>query len=183
MRPIARSPAVWLSLLMFLSSVSTAACDLHCWLYQTRSDCHTVSVSTTGKDTAMPMPGMDMSSPQPMTGPGVEIRSTSDDSTGTPSDMSVGLAHSQGVMERDARTNSVRRNAKTLSSCSQELCSQISASASPPSGDRSQLRPQHWIATDISSPPNPWMRLHWVRAEAPSPEIVVVVRLTATLRI
>jgi hypothetical protein len=72
----------------------------------------------------------------------------------------------------------------TLSTCTDETCSRISASASLPSADHHcQPNALRRLAIRASSPVNPWTEFPWIRPGTSPPESAAAKRLATILRI
>jgi hypothetical protein len=185
MRGILSSLAAVLSLLMVSTSVSASACDLSCWLRQTHSDCHTVGPAAASKDD-MPMPaGADMDS-----GPAESSMAPDSTVSATPAHSMPMAPQQEMAAERfvhgtrpDMRTSAMPEHSRSVSSCTHETCSQISASASPPGADHAQLDSLHWMAVSISSPVNLLTGFHWIHLGTPPPTLLSADRLITALRI
>jgi hypothetical protein len=187
MHRITSSLAGLLSLLLISSPVSAWACDLSCTLHQAHSDCHNVGSATASDDaTVMSMPpGIDMGSDQ------------TESPTGTDTVMSATPGHSMPMSPQqematqrfeqgtksDMKTAAIHVHSKSMSSCTHETCSQLSASTSPPNADHSQPNSLHWIAVSISSPVNLWVGFHWAVLRTLPSKLLTADRLITTLRI
>jgi len=185
MRRIASSLAGLLSFLLISAPVSAWACDLSCSSHQTRSDCHS-STTASKDDTAMSMPpGMDMGSDQtesPM-GPDTIMSATPGHSMPMSPQQEMTTRRLEQVSKLEMRTGAMHDHSKSVSSCTHETCSQVSASASPPGADHSQPNSLHGIASSISSPVNLWTDFYWVRLGNSPPKLLPANRLVTTLRI
>jgi hypothetical protein len=208
MRRITNSLAVPLSLLIVASSVSASSCDLACWLRRAHSDCHRGGSAATVKKTAMsgdmdmgsghggsviapdanmnPMPGHSMSSDiglgrsQSISTPQGRLNARPDRAMSMSPQME--MAPEQFVTAPQPETRRTDHSTP-LSPCTHELCSQVSASTSPPSGSQSQWNSLHWIATVILSPLNLGTSFQWIKLGIPPPKLLAADRLTTILRI
>ena len=180
MRGVANSLAALLSILIVSTSMSASACDLSCGLRQTHSDCHAASSATTDKDDVAMPSGMDMGSDQneSATGPGMSA---------VPPAHSMLMVPEMTTEQFDTKPETGRSampgHSKTGSSCARETCSQISVSASPPSGDHPQPNSPHRIAISISTPVNLRIAFYSTRVGSPPALILASDRLVTTLRI
>jgi hypothetical protein len=145
MRKIARSLPALLSIFtafaMAFAPLSASACDLSCWLGREASDCHAAVSATEGEHRMMSASSqMDMSSEM-----GTRPQDTQA-KAGSNHRVKTGAGHSMSA-QMDMVRVSLRVTAKSkvgssatfdppkrLSPCSHEMCSQASASASPPRG-------------------------------------------------
>jgi hypothetical protein len=185
-RVISSVAAALLPLLMVLSSVSAAACDLRCSLHQAYADCHTPSSSSTAasKDDTK-MSGMDM-------GPN-RVESTTGSDTGinaAPShsmSMSPQLAVATGRFEQTSQSetgrNSMPNQSRTGSSCTHGTCGQIATSTSPLNANHSQHASPHLLAISVSIPVSLGFDFHWIKPESSPPKILASDRFVTTLRI
>jgi hypothetical protein len=187
---ITSSLAVLLSLLMVSTSASASACDLSCWFYQEHSDCHTAGSAPEDQESAMSAPSnMDMGPGMNMGAAGSERMMAPDQPANAKPDhsmspkMDMTTRRFEQATKPELSTSAMPDHSMTLSSCTHETCSQISASASPPNADHSQPNSLYWIATDISNPGNLWTGFHSIRPGPPPPKILAVPHLTTTLRI
>jgi hypothetical protein len=80
-------------------------------------------------------------------------------------------------------SNGIPGHSGRLSSCTHEMCSQISASTSPPRVDRVQSNFLHGVSIHIASPVKLGTDLQWIRLGPPPPEILSAERLSTILRI
>ena len=83
------------------------------------------------------------------------------------------------VMEESA----VPDHSRTISSCTHETCSQISASTSPPKAQHSDHDALCSVASSASSLLNVRTDFHWVRPGTPPPLIATVADLATILRV
>jgi len=185
MGSITTSLATLLSFLLISAPVSAWACDLSCSSHQARSDCHS-STATSKEDTAMSMtPGMDMGSDQtegPME-PDTAISATPGHSMPMSPQQEMATRRLEQVSKIEMRTGALHDHSNTVSSCTHETCSQVSASASPPSAHHSQPSSLHRIASSISSPVNLRTDFRWVQLGTPLPKLLTAVSLITILRI
>jgi hypothetical protein len=185
MGSITTSLAALLSFLLISAPVSAWACDLSCTSHQARSDCHS-STATSKEDTAMSMtPGMDMGSDQtegPM-GPDTAMSAVPGHSMSMSPQQEMATQRFEEATKPEMRTGTLHDHSKSLSSCTHEMCSQVSASASPPGADHSPPNSLHRIASGISSPVNLWIDFHRVRLGTPLPKLLTADCLITTLRI
>ena len=185
MRSITTSLAALLALLLVSAPVSAWACDFSCSSNQARSDCHT-SATTSKDDTGMSMPlGMDMGSDQ------------NEDSIGLDTVMNAISAHSMSMSPQrerasqrfehatapEMKTGATEDHSKRMSSCTHEMCSQVSVSASPPRADLPQPCHQLSMAIRVVSPDYLHITFHRIRLETPPSKTLTPGRLTTTLRI
>ena len=208
MRRITNSLAVLLSLLMVASSVSASSCDLTCWLRRAHSDCHSLGLlrpskrppcpgtwtwgsghgeSMTAPDTNMsPMPSHSMSSgmglgrSQSMSAPQERLNARPDRAMSMSPQMEMVPERFVSATQRETRRADHR---KALSPCTHGLCSQVSASASPPGGSRSQCNSLHRTAIVILSPLHVGTGFHWIKLGIPPPKVLTADHLTTILRI
>ncbi len=159
MRSITTSLAALLSLLLISAPVSAWACDLSCSSHQARSDCHS-STATSKDDTAMSMPaGMDMGSDRtesPM-GTDMVMNATPAHAMSMALQQEMSTQRLEQVSKLETRTGAMHDHSKSVSACTHETCSQVTASASPPGADHSQPNSLHRIAGSISSHVNLWI--------------------------
>jgi hypothetical protein len=208
MRRITNSLAVLLSLLTVASSVSASSCDLTCWLRRAHSDCHRLGSAATVKKTAMsgdmdmgsghgesmtapdtnmsPMPSHSMSSgiglgrSQSMSAPQERLNARPDRAMSMSPQMEMVPERFVSATQRETRRADHR---KALSPCTHELCSQVSASTSPPSGSQSQYNSLHSTATISLSPLNLGTSFRWIKLGIAPPELLATDCLTTILRI
>ncbi len=188
MRWVTSLLAALLSLLLVSAPVSAWACDLSCSSRQVRSDCHS-STTTSKDDTAMSMPsGMDMGSDhsEGSIGPDTVINAM----PGHSMIMFPHFPHHEMITQNFEHstnlalgTRALHHHSKSVSSCTLETCSQVSASSSPPGADHSQPNSVHRTAISISSPANVWIAFHWIRPGISPPELLIADRLVTALRI
>jgi hypothetical protein len=185
MRSITTSLAALLSLLLISAPVSAWACDLSCSSHQARSDCHS-STATSKDDTAMSMPaGMDMGSDRTESpiGPDTAMSATPGHSMPMSPQQETATRRLEQVSKLETRTGAMHDHSKSVSACTHETCSQVTASASPPGADHSQPNFLHRIASSISSLVNLWPDFHWVRLGTPPPKLLTADSLISILRI
>lgn len=186
MRRISSSLAALLSLLLILTSASASVCDLPCSFHQMHPGCQPTNHRQLTNARRCPFPhGMNMGSDksESMQGPDVGIDTIADPSNSMSSRMEMAGERFERAAKPETSTNFALDHSTTVSSCVQEPCSQLSASLSPPTGDRSQFRSLYWIAISILSPLNCYIRLHRIRLETPPPIIRAADCLTTTLRV
>ena len=185
MRWVTSSLAALLSLLLVSAPVSAWACDFSCSSHQVVSDCHT-SATTNSDDAAKSMPpGMDMGSDNS------ESSMWPDTVINTMSGHSMSISGQQGMVTQrfeqvtgpEKNTGATHNHSKSVSSCTRETCSQVSASASTPGADHSQPNSLLQVAISISSPANLWISFHWIQFGTPPPKLVTPNRLVIALRI
>ena len=208
MRRITNSLAVSLSLLIVANSVSASSCDLACWLRRAHFDCHSVGSAATVKKTGMSR-DMDMGSGHG--GSVMAPDANMNPMPGHSMSSDMGLGHSQSLSTPQGRLNArpdramsmspqmemapeqfvtppqpeTRRadHSTPLSPCTHELCSQVSASTSPPSGSQSQYNSLHSTATISLSPLNLGTSFRWIKLGIPPPKLLATDCLTTILRI
>ena len=179
MRSITTSLAALLSLLLISTPVSAWACDLSCSSHEARSDCHSSATASKG-DTAMSMPpGMDMGSDQTESSMGP----TPGHSMPMSPQQEMATQRLEQLSKLEMRRDATHDHSKSVSSCTHETCSQISASASPPGADHSQPNSLHQIAINISSSVNLGIIFHSIRLGTPPSKHLTAYRLVTTLRI
>jgi hypothetical protein len=185
MRWVTSSLAALLSLLLVSAPVSAWACDLSCSSLQARSDCHS-STTTSKDDTATSMPsGMDMGSDhnESSMGPDAVINPLPGHSMPMFPHQEMAMQNFGHTTNLALGTRALRDHSKSVSSCTHETCSQVSASASPPGADHPQPGSPHRIAMSVPSPVNLWIAFHWIRPGIPPPELLTADRLVTILRI
>ena len=182
--------ATLLSLLMASTTVSVPACDLSCWLRQTHPDCH-AGGSASAKEAGMSKDSMSMPADMDM-GPDLSDSSMATDirinvTPGRSMTMSPQLEMATERFMRAPQagmgTNAIPDHSRTLSSCTHETCSQISASTSPPRADQGQPDFLHCMPIHVSSPVNLRADSHWIGPGTPPPEILPTEVLATILRI
>ena len=174
-----------MSLLLISAPVSAWACDLSCSSHEARSGCHS-SATASKTDTAMSMsPGMDMGSDQTESsmGPDTVMSATPGHSMPMSPQQEMATQRLVQLSKLEMRTDAAHDHSKSVSSCSHETCSQISASASPPGADHSQPNSLHQIAINISSAANLGIIFHSIRLGTTPPKHLTAYRLVTTLRI
>lgn len=190
MRRITACTAALISVLVVFASISASACDLSCWLRQSQTDCHS-DVPMSAKEigtlmsSAMNM-GMRMNSGQmqQMIAPEGGAASLPASSVSVP--LRIDMTHRLIPMspqpemagERFIELSKPGMSAMALpdeprsrSSCTHETCSQISASASPPSAGHLQLDFLHHLPLSISIARNLPTGFHWIKTGSPPPEL------------
>jgi hypothetical protein len=182
-RSITTLLATLLSVLMVAAPVSTAACDLSCWLLAALPACHAGNPAHPGQGDSMAMPsGMDMSE-MAMDSAKADNSKTNDR---TPIVVSVHTMPNMempvdGIVQTAEFEFSWRHSVKGVSPCMHGACSQSSASASTsPSdanyspGDRPQLG---------SQPSNLLSPVSRIEVRTSPPDISAVITLATALRI
>jgi hypothetical protein len=204
MRRITGCTAALISLLFVFASISASACDLSCWLRQGQDDCHS-GVPMSGQEagtamtSTMPM-AMSSDQMQHMMAPGAR--------GGTPLDslinvsLEIGMGHRltpdrltpmspqrEMAVERFVELSKPGMNStalpdhsRDLSSCAHEICSQTSASASPPSAGHAQPDFLHHAPIRFSIATITWTRSDCIKTGSPPPELHAE-HLATTLRI
>lgn len=207
MRKITNSLAVPLALLIVASSVSASNCDLACWLRRAHSDCHSVGSAATIKKTAMsgdmnmgcghagsvmadtkihPMPGHSKSSDmgpvrsQSIRTPQGHLNARPDRAMSMSPQMEMAPERFVNPTQPETRRSD---GSTPLSPCAHGLCSQVSASTSPPSGSQSQYNSLYSTATISLSPLNLGTSFHWIKLGIPPPKLLAADRLTTILRV
>ena len=186
MRSITTLLAALLSLLMVSTSASASVCDLTCWFHQAHSDCHRPGLAQASKgDTDMSMPGMDMgaSNAENSMGPETVKRAMPAHSVAMSPQQEMIAERLEHGTKTQLGTSSMHDHSNRTSTCAHEVCSQVSASASPPNADHSQPSSLLWIPTYISNPVNLWTAFHWISPGSPPARILAVDCLTTSLRI
>ena len=183
MRSITTLLATFLSVLMVAAPVSTAACDLSCWLLAALPACHSSNPAHSGQVDSMAMPsGMDMSE--------MAVDSANADNSKTNDRTPIAVSvHTMpntemsmdGIVQTAEFEFSWRHSVKRVSPCMHEACSRSSASASISAsdanyspGDRPQLG---------SQPSNLLPPVYRIKARTSPPDISVIITLATALRI
>ncbi len=177
---------VLLWLLLVSSPLSAWACDMSCSIHRMHSGCQTVKSTTTDNQAPMSMSeDMDMSSDQsePMIGPHTRLNATPSHPMSMFSETGMSSKRFELPTQPRSDTTATPDHSKNVSSCTQEVCSQVPASASPPRPDLYQPHHQLWMATRVVSPQSLYIDFHRIRLETPTSKILAADRLTSTLRI
>ncbi len=186
MRRISSSLAALLSLLLIPMSASASVCDLPCSFHQMHPGCQPPNhQQLTNRRRCPSPPGMDMGSDQSegMKGPDASTDTIPDHSNSMSFRMEMAGERFERAAKPETGTNVTLDHSKAVSSCIQEPCSQIPASFSPSTRDRSQPSSLHWIAVSILSHLNLYISIHRIRLETPPLIIRAAGCLTTTLRI
>ena len=185
MRGIKTSLTALLSLLLVSAPVSAWACDFSCSSREALSNCHT-SATTSSDDTDMSMPpGMSMGSDhtEGSMEPDTVMNAMPGPSMSMSPQQEMVTQRFEQVTGPEMNTGATHDHSKSVSSCTRETCSQVSASASPPGADHSQPNSLHQIAILISSPANLWISFHWIQPGIHLPKLLAADRLVIALRI
>jgi hypothetical protein len=169
-------------LVLLMVSASASSCDLSCCLRRTHSDCRSAgSVLTNKADTAVSMsPDMNMAPDQTSTGPDAGVNAAPPNSRSVLPDTDTAFEHFEYATKPESGGGSTPEHSKSISSCSQEACSQVWVSDSVPGLDHARHDFLGWTAIGIPGLLNMKVGAPWARLRASPPEIP---RLATTLRI
>jgi hypothetical protein len=143
MRKIVKPVAALVAIFMVFAPLSASACDLSCWLNQTRSDCHSArSAAVENQGTMSGHPDMDMRSGAGMgsrviqSDPNPDYGVSASAHHAMAAQMDLVRGSLQGLGKSGTSPSVGLDDSKTISPCSHETCRQASVSASPPSAGR-----------------------------------------------